>query len=493
MGGKFLKRKEKFFGEGLFSESFFHSLFINFSQSEALSRKVEKDIFQRKKLSYFPKNILIFFVFVVFLSLPSYAEENNVFSVNRHAELAFSAGAVSVTYTVEISDVPAIDETRIADSDGNGDVDETEKKIYFLALAKRVMDGLRITIGNQQVELKLQSMQGDFFVVSDTKKKVKADFWANASLVPDWRGGSVTVVDAVFSDKIGAREIIVLPPPGWKVTAEGKDGGSGKIHFQGPHGIGPWSVNFVLERLIQPVVISTQEEPAEGKNSEKGGIGNLLEESNASLVTFAIVIAFIVGVFHSLTPGHGRDMLSAYLVGNRGTLKHAALFGWIVTAIRTTPVFSMGIVIVLLDMFILPDILRMWLKILCALAVTAVGIGITVWNFAGNISSDKPLPIGISLSELVGVCIMSSLIPSPSAIALLLGASAAGYPLLGLGLVVSFGFGLQAMMTLNGYMALRLPPLSDKIDEIIERNRRTPMMWGIIIIFAGIVLLTMNL
>lgn len=443
---------------------------------------------------FFQKRFFNFFTALFFLvALPCFAQESNVFSVNRRLEIVFSLTAVSVTYTVEFSDVPAIEEFRLADSNGDGDVDETEKKIYFLALAKRVMDDLRITISNQQVELKLRSMQGDFSVTADEKKRVKADFLASASLQGDWQGGSVTVVDAVFSDKIGAREIIVVPAPGWKIIAEGKNVRGGKIDFQGPHGIGPWSVSFVIERIAPDVSIATEEMPAAQKTFiKKADINDLLEESHAPIATLALLLAFVVGVFHSLTPGHGRDMLSAYLVGSRGTLKHAALFGWIVTAIRTTPVFSMGIVIVFLDMFILTDTLRMWLKILCAIGVVAVGVEITLWNFVGNISTDKPLPTGISLSELVGVCIMSSLIPSPSAIALFLGAFAAGYPLLGLGLVVSFGFGLQAMMTLNGYIALKLPNLSDKIDEIIERNTRTPMMWGIIVLFAGVVLLTVN-
>lgn len=482
-----MEKREKAIGEKHFEKSFSQTFFKN------LSVMFIRSFWERWGDTFFQKNIFQFSVFLIFLAFPCFAQDDNVFHVNRRAEISFSENAISLTYAIEISDVPAIEEIRTADADGNGEVDETEKKIYFLALAKRVMDGFRITVSNQPIGLKLQSMQGDFLTTSEGKKRVKADFLATAFLTSE-QGSRVTVVDAVFSDKIGMREIRIAPLPGWKIVGDGEKDDKGKIRFHGPTGIGPWSINFVLEKVILPIVVSTKEEAAKKEPLDgKARIEELLDESRVPIIVLAVIVAFIVGVFHSLTPGHGRDMLSAYLVGSRGTLKHAALFGWIVTAIRTTPVFSMGIVIVLLDLFLLPDTLRVWLKILCAIGVIAIGIGVTIWNFVGNISSDRPLPIGISLSELVGLCIMSSLIPSPSAIALLLGASSAGYSLLGLGLVVAFGFGLQAMMTLNGYMALRFSHLSDRIDEIIERNQRTPMMWGIIILFAGIVLLAGNL
>ncbi len=45
------------------------------------------------------------------------------------------------------------------------------------------------------------------------------------------------------------------------------------------------------------------------------------------MILAAIGIAFVLGAAHALTPGHGKTIVAAYLVGSRGTLKHAAFLG----------------------------------------------------------------------------------------------------------------------------------------------------------------------
>ena len=55
------------------------------------------------------------------------------------------------------------------------------------------------------------------------------------------------------------------------------------------------------------------------------------------LITAAF-IAFGLGALHALEPGHGKTIVAAYLVGSRGTARHALLLGVIVTASHTAGV-----------------------------------------------------------------------------------------------------------------------------------------------------------
>ena len=47
---------------------------------------------------------------------------------------------------------------------------------------------------------------------------------------------------------------------------------------------------------------------------------------------------------HALSPGHGKGMVAAYLVGTRGTARHAVALGATVTITHTAGVFALGLV-----------------------------------------------------------------------------------------------------------------------------------------------------
>ena len=60
------------------------------------------------------------------------------------------------------------------------------------------------------------------------------------------------------------------------------------------------------------------------------------------LLATLIGLSFWFGALHALEPGHGKTMVAAYLVGARGTPKHAALLGGMVTFTHTISVFILG-------------------------------------------------------------------------------------------------------------------------------------------------------
>src|SRR5262249_32852787 len=83
--------------------------------------------------------------------------------------------------------------------------------------------------------------------------------------------------------------------------------------------------------------------------------------------------ALFWGAAHALSPGHGKTIVTAYLVGQRGTPWHAALLGLIVTATHTVGVFTLGFVTLLLSAFIVPDQLYPWLNLVAGLLVVGIG------------------------------------------------------------------------------------------------------------------------
>src|SRR5207253_2944717 len=94
------------------------------------------------------------------------------------------------------------------------------------------------------------------------------------------------------------------------------------------------------------------------------------------VVLGALAAALFWGAAHALSPGHGKTIVTAYLVGSRGRPAHAALLGLIVTATHTVGVFALGAVTLALSQFLVPEQLYPWLTL--ASGVLVLGIGVSV-------------------------------------------------------------------------------------------------------------------
>ena len=93
-----------------------------------------------------------------------------------------------------------------------------------------------------------------------------------------------------------------------------------------------------------------------------------------------LAAAFGWGALHALSPGHGKAMVAGYLVGSRGTPKHAVILGATVTVTHTAIVFLLGLVTLFASSYILPEQLYPWLGV--ASGVMVVVIGLTVMQNA---------------------------------------------------------------------------------------------------------------
>ena len=118
--------------------------------------------------------------------------------------------------------------------------------------------------------------------------------------------------------------------------------------------------------------------PGKASTSAKddGGFISLIE-SDGELTLFgalaALGLALVFGMFHALTPGHGKTMVAAYLAGTRGSARHALILGGTVTITHTAGVFALGIVTLSLSQFIVPDQLYPWLNLASGVMVVAIG------------------------------------------------------------------------------------------------------------------------
>src|SRR6202050_3672569 len=91
------------------------------------------------------------------------------------------------------------------------------------------------------------------------------------------------------------------------------------------------------------------------------------------MIEVAIGIAFALGAAHALTPGHGKTIVAAYLVGSRGTLKHAVFLGAMVTLTHTITVFLLGLATLFLFQYVVPQKITQVLGAISGLSIVAIG------------------------------------------------------------------------------------------------------------------------
>jgi ABC-type nickel/cobalt efflux system permease component RcnA len=105
----------------------------------------------------------------------------------------------------------------------------------------------------------------------------------------------------------------------------------------------------------------------------------------SGLVTTALLVAAALGAFHALEPGHGKTVVAAaYLVGSRGTARHAIILGLIVTASHTAGVYLLGGVTFYASQHIVPERLYPWLSLGSGLTIAILGAVLFYRRYAGQ-------------------------------------------------------------------------------------------------------------
>ena len=168
----------------------------------------------------------------------------------------------------------------------------------------------------------------------------------------------------------------------------------------------------------------------------------------------AIVVAFGLGALHALTPGHGKTVMAAYLVGSRGSLQQAAVLGLAVAASHTAGVLCLGIITLTGTALIAPDRVYPYLSAVSAGIVLVLG----VWLVGARVrhrlapahqhthAHPHDAPRLLSWRALAALGLAGGIIPSASALLVLLGAINLHRVELGLVLIVAFGLGMAVTL-----------------------------------------------
>lgn len=261
-----------------------------------------------------------------------------------------------------------------------------------------------------------------------------------------------------------------------------------------------------------PPVAPSSTPPAAGGTSEQ--LPSVFQEPELTPVVLmlSLLTALALGAGHALTPGHGKTLMAACLVGTRGTPLHAVGLGLAVSVSHTIGIVVLGAIIVGAANALPPDVVVRVAPVVAALSILGIGAWMlgAEWQRHGTVEAwshvqhDAPHRHGlvrhrhapaagtaVSWRSLFALGLAGGLIPSTSALLILLGSIAAGRAAFGFVLVVAFGLGMAAVM---GGLGLALVVTRTRLDRRADSPRLArlraivPLLAAFLVFGFGIIL-----
>jgi nickel/cobalt transporter (NicO) family protein len=436
------------------------------------------------------------------------------FSVNHYASLTVTPHGLDVHYALDLAEIPTFDLLRQWNLDRSSPRQQLESKAT--EQARQWLKALAFSVDGRPTQAKFVS---DQLTIADGAGNLPILRIAIVARIPA-AAGKLIYEDHNYPDRTGWKEIVIDSSRGAKLVKASQTNKDlshaltqyppdptiappqdlrGELEWRAPQPLSPIRPPVVAQipqphltpAAPAPATLTAQAAPP-GSVVRGDFISQLLHRREITpwMMMLAIGAAFLLGAAHALTPGHGKSIVAAYLVGSRGTFKHAMFLGAMVTFTHTISVFALGIATLFLFRYFVPERITQVLGVISGLSIVIVGAWMLFKRLRDAHSYNHELnhvhshgghghthvhshgghghahvhshgdhghthiPEEISWNGLVALGISGGLVPCESALVLLLGAIALGRVGLGLLLLLSFSLGLALVLMVIGMFVL---------------------------------------
>lgn len=453
------------------------------------------------------------------------------FTINRFSRVTVHPDRIDLMYVMDAAEVPTYQALPLIDTNRDDALDEAERAVYIADQQKRLTPLLTLLVDNQPLTLEPTSALLEFPPGQAKLPTMRLTLHYTAALPADL-SGTITYRNDTYADRLGWQEIVVVGAEGVSLTNSSAPTESVSDELRTyPEALlqEPMTMKEVTFGMAaggtanagsnaQPAQSGTQ--PTETTSMQlplsSDGFAELITQPLDTPwgVAVALGIALILGGAHALTPGHGKTIVGAYLVGARGTAKHAMFLGLTTTITHTAGVFALGFITLFLSRYILPEQLYPWLGAFSGVMVVSIGIELLRqrWRAMRNPAAADHAHDHAALHEhgdglfhhhhhphgtdsdqvtwrnLLTLGVSGGLVPCPSALVLLLSAIALGRTGIGLVLILAFSIGLAGVLTGIGLMMVYAGKLFQKIPVQGKVFRFAPVLSALFIIAAGVVI-----
>ena len=483
--------------------------------------------FRRLSDKIMGKVVYIFAAFSIFLlAFTAAAHPLGNFTVNHYTRIEVEKSQVKLRAVLDSAEIPAFQESGKIDTNKDGAVSGEELDAYAEKLTPDYIANLLLSVNGSPIPLRSVKYDISRPIGEGGLPTLRVE-WDLIGDLPDLDATAVHHLkfeNKNNSERIGWNEIVAERAAGVSIfnsTAFGS-GITGELKSYPGESLDAPLAERTAEFSFTSSALAGDVKPLQNRDGhvsapvEKDKFAELITvtELTPSIILFGLLLAFGFGAMHALSPGHGKAVVGAYLVGSRGTPKHALFLGATVTLTHTVSVFALGVIALFASEYILPEKMMPFLSFVSGLLVLFIGLtlfkdrlfaalgyktdghhhdhshahdhshdgehqhdhddhthdhhahdGLT-HTHGGSTHTHLP-PENVSWRNLLALGISGGLIPCPSALVLML--SAISFNRIGYGLVLTlvFSFGLAATLTAVGLLFLYVgkffesPALSD--------------------------------
>jgi ABC-type nickel/cobalt efflux system permease component RcnA len=525
---------------------------------------------------------------VALLIVPAVASAHPLgnYTINHYAEVRVERDRVLLDVVIDQAEIPTFQARQDFDLDADGEVSDDEIDAGRIDACRTIAGSIEVTAGGAPLDLVALEAGLAFPPGVGGLSTMRASCAFEAALPAPIAAGSTEIAyaDRSFPERIGWREIvargsevtlaatggelretsvsqrltsypadlIATPLADQRLVVTASLGGPALPPFEVPDaqpipGAAPPSAPSPTMTTPPPTAAPASQAPA----SVPGGIAGAELPSifrQADLTPVVILLSLLaaagLGAGHALTPGHGKTLMAAYLVGTRGTARHALGLGLSVSVSHTAGILLLAAVVVGFSGAIAPDVVVRWAPVVAAVSIVLIGgwmlfgelrrrrsagalggdrsdqhghhhghghdehghggdhehshrdqqhgHGDPTHSHGGVTHSHLPAPgSSISWRSLFLLGLAGGLIPSTSALLILLGSIAAGRPAFGFILVVAFGLGMAAVM---GGVGLALVAARDRVEGmelgrgLVRIREAVPLVASVVVLSFGLLL-----
>jgi ABC-type nickel/cobalt efflux system permease component RcnA len=470
-----------------------------------------------------PTALLLLVVFLFFSNTADVAAHPlGNFSINHFTRLEADASRLRVRYVVDMAEIPTFQESQSIDTDKNGTLSAAELDAYLARIVPQLAGGLILTVDGARVPLtavaqNISTPKGSgglptLRVVCDFDGDLPANAVAG-------QAARLRFEDTNYAGRTGWRELVVAPASGVQIFNSDAYGSAITDELKAyPQDM----LAAPLDERTAEFSLTTGALPSGAAilRTRDGRRAEAARDTFAALISvpevtplvalLGLLLAAGFGALHAFSPGHGKTVVGAYLVGSRGTAKHAAFLGLTVTITHTLGVFALGLITLFASQYIVPERLFPILSFASGAIVLVIGLSLFIKRLRGALgktahaahthdghahphahddthphahatghahaqvhehqphahsslthshggSEHTHLPPGtdgspVTWRSLLALGVSGGLLPCPSALVVLLSAISLHRVGYGLALVVAFSVGLAATLTAIGLL-----------------------------------------
>jgi nickel/cobalt exporter len=449
------------------------------------------------------------------------------FSLNHHDGLRLSPGHIEDTAVVDSAEIPTAQDREKTDTDDDGDVSRAEAATRARQRCSRLAEDSRVTVDSRRSAWRVRSSHLTYGrgTAGLPIARLTCRLHTDAGLS---RPAAITFTSGADRRRTGWKEITATAGGGVRLTASSAPARSPSAGLRRyPSGADAEPPNQTTASLRTgpgdgpPSGDSDDLAPGAGPSVAAGtSLFPSLERELTDLTTsrdltlpvglLGVLLTVLLGAGHAALPGHAKLAVAACLARRTGGVRAALTVGATVTATHTTGVLIVGLTLTLSGSLLGEQLLG-WLGTISGLLIAVIGTWLVITAVSAFTTGSPPAnrhhrhhhhgphdhahvhdhSHGHShdhrhdhrhehprarkeehrtphrLPSLLGVGLAGGLVPSPSALVVLLGAISLSRTFFGVLLVLGYGLGMAATLTAAG---LLLSGGGNRLTTLAERR-----------------------